>query len=413
MVEGDDPARPRRRLPAQHREPGPRVDRPLPPVRRRRRCSTDRLPRRAGRATATASSAPTGFVAEQDAAAPLWAGIWPSPGAVAKRDDGWGARGRMKDASSTDVVVHAGVALTSFYQCGDLYRLDPTTLDDAGQGAVGGRFPPDGRVGAPQGRRAHRRAAVLQLRQRARRTCTTAWSSADGELVHYDRRAAARPAAAARHGVHRALRDPQRPARCSGIPELLAQGMHLPRFHPDMPIAVRRHPAPRQAGDIRWFEAEPTYVLHWINAYEDGDEIVLDGFFQHDPSPPKPAASRHRRHAEVYRTSTLDRMQARPHRWRFNLVTGQTTEERLSDRDHGVRHDQRPVTAGGRTATRTACHRRAGLVPVRRPRASTTSTPARAALRVRRRRVRQRDPLAPRAGATPRTTATSSRSPPT
>jgi carotenoid cleavage dioxygenase len=22
----------------------------------------------------------------------------------------------------------------------------------------------------------------------------------------------------------------------------------------------------------RWFEAEPTYVLHWLNAFEDGEE---------------------------------------------------------------------------------------------------------------------------------------------
>ena len=26
-------------------------------------------------------------------------------------------------------------------------------------------------------------------------------------------------------------------------------------------------------------------MLHWVNAYEDGDEIVLDGFFQDDPVP--------------------------------------------------------------------------------------------------------------------------------
>jgi carotenoid cleavage dioxygenase len=26
-------------------------------------------------------------------------------------------------------------------------------------------------------------------------------------------------------------------------------------------------------------------VLHFTNAYEDGDEIVLDGFFEEDPSP--------------------------------------------------------------------------------------------------------------------------------
>ena len=34
--------------------------------------------------------------------------------------------------------------------------------------------------------------------------------------------------------------------------------------------------------DVVWFEAKPTYVLHWINAYEDGDEIILDGYSQ-DP----------------------------------------------------------------------------------------------------------------------------------
>ena len=32
---------------------------------------------------------------------------------------------------------------------------------------------------------------------------------------------------------------------------------------------------PGQTEDIRWFEADPTYVLHFVNAYEDGDEIVL------------------------------------------------------------------------------------------------------------------------------------------
>ena len=44
---------------------------------------------------------------------------------------------------------------------------------------------------------------------------------------------------------------------------------------------------PRHGGssEIRWFEAEPTYVLHWANAYEDGDEVVVDGFFQGCPEP--------------------------------------------------------------------------------------------------------------------------------
>jgi carotenoid cleavage dioxygenase len=53
-----------------------------------------------------------GLAAELEANAPLWAGIIESPKKSLR--DGWGARGRMKDASSTDVVVHARTALTTF-----------------------------------------------------------------------------------------------------------------------------------------------------------------------------------------------------------------------------------------------------------------------------------------------------------
>jgi carotenoid cleavage dioxygenase-like enzyme len=83
-----------------------------------------------------------GLLAEQEAGRSLWAGLAENP-AAAVRTDGWGARGRMKDAASTDVVVHAGVAVASFYQCGDLYLLDPLTLDDLGKCTWGGSFPSD------------------------------------------------------------------------------------------------------------------------------------------------------------------------------------------------------------------------------------------------------------------------------
>jgi len=83
-----------------------------------------------------------GLLAEQRAGRSLWAGAAENP-QVAVRPDGWGARGRMKDAASTDVVVHAGVAVASFWQCGDLYRLDPLTLDDLGKSTWGGSFPAD------------------------------------------------------------------------------------------------------------------------------------------------------------------------------------------------------------------------------------------------------------------------------
>jgi len=83
-----------------------------------------------------------GFEAELAVGAPLWAGLAESP--KKSRRDGWGARSRLKDSSSTDIVVHGGRAFTSFYQCGDLYGLDPLTLEQFGAEGWAGRFPPEG-----------------------------------------------------------------------------------------------------------------------------------------------------------------------------------------------------------------------------------------------------------------------------
>jgi carotenoid cleavage dioxygenase len=82
--------------------------------------------------------------------------------------------------------------------------------------------------------------------------------------------------------------------------------------------------------DIRWFEAEPTFVLHWINAYEDGDEVVLDGFFQHNPT--ARGVPRAEGPLKGFETLDINVIEPRAHRWRFNLASGETTEHSLSDR---------------------------------------------------------------------------------
>ena len=106
-----------------------------------------------------------GFLAEQEAGRSLWAGITEHP-SNAEADHGWGARSMMKDNASTDVIVHRGEALASFYQCGELYRLDPHTLETKGTTEWGGFFPRGGRLGSSARRRTHRRTALLQLRDR-------------------------------------------------------------------------------------------------------------------------------------------------------------------------------------------------------------------------------------------------------
>ena len=67
--------------------------------------------------------------------------------------------------------------------------------------------------------------------------------------------------------------------------ELLAKNIHAPKFHRDMPSRFAVIPRRGSTGQIRWFEAEATYDPALRNAYEDGHEIVLDGFFQGDPEP--------------------------------------------------------------------------------------------------------------------------------
>ncbi|MGP1283941.1 MAG: carotenoid oxygenase family protein, partial [Parasphingopyxis sp.] len=76
-----------------------------------------------------------GFHAEQEAGRSLWAGIAEHPSRSER--PGWGAQGSLKDSSSTDVVIHAGNVVSTFYQCGEPYLLDPVTLEDRGIAAWG------------------------------------------------------------------------------------------------------------------------------------------------------------------------------------------------------------------------------------------------------------------------------------
>jgi carotenoid cleavage dioxygenase len=112
-------------------------------------------------------------------------------------------------------------------------------------------------------------------------------------------------------------------------PKLLQADVHLPGFHPEMPSRFAVIPRRGGTDEIRWFEADPTFVLHFTNAYEDGDEIVLDGFFEGEPSPVDSLTGD--KWQKAFRFLALDRLQTSLHRWRFNLATGHVSEEALSD----------------------------------------------------------------------------------
>ena len=268
-----------------------------------------------------------GFAAENEAGGALWPGL-AEPVEVARREYGWGARTLMKDASSTDVIVHRGTALTSFYQCGDLYRVDPLTGETMGKEDWNGRFPSAWGVSAHP--KVDDRTGELLFFTYSKQEPYLRYGvvNADNDVLHL---------------TDVPLPGPRLPHDMAFTrnyvilndfplfwdPELLKSGIHLPGFHRDMPS--RFAVVPRYGGaDIRWFEADPTFVLHFTNAYEDGDEVVLDGFFEGDPNPSDDASGD--KWQRAFRFLALDRLQTRLHRWRFNLVTGQTREEDLSGR---------------------------------------------------------------------------------
>ena len=71
--------------------------------------------------------------------------------------------------------------------------------------------------------------------------------------------------------------------------------------------------------DVRWFDIDPCYVFHPLNAYEDGDSIVLDVVRYPD------MFRREEVKGELIDRQTLDR-------WTIDLAAGKVREERLDDR---------------------------------------------------------------------------------
>lgn len=267
-----------------------------------------------------------GLLAEQEAGRSLWAGT-SEPPALSTREDSWGARGGMKDPSSTDVVVHRGTALTSFYMCGDLYRLDPTTGETLGKETFGGQFPVDG-VSAHPKVDEHTGEMLFFNYGRTAPFMHYGVVGEDGTLEHF---------------IDVPLPGPRMPhdmaftenyVILNDFPlfwdaDLMTKGVFAPRLHRDLPSRFAVIPRRGRTEDIRWFEAAPTYALHFVNAYEDGETIVMDGFFQGQPEPSAEGITD--KWLRAFRHLSLDLMETRLHRWRFNLRTGESTEERLSD----------------------------------------------------------------------------------
>ena len=150
-------------------------------------------------------------------------------------------------------------------------------------------------------------------------------------------------AEAATAGVPRAFRGPARATTKffvgkRRIPDRMAAammgsggGVGFPySWNPDYPARVGVMRRDSDGSDVRWFEVEPCYVYHPLNAYDDGDQVVLD-VVRH----PKMFATDH--HGPNEGTPTLDR-------WTVDLKADKVLEARLDDRGQEFpRVDERRV----------------------------------------------------------------------
>jgi carotenoid cleavage dioxygenase len=264
------------------------------------------------------------FAAEQEAGGSLWGGL-ADPVHLAKRP-GFCAHESLKDSSSTDIVVHAGRALSTFYQCGEGYRLDPETLEQQGPEPW---VPIDGISAHPK---VDERTGELMFFNYSKHAPYLHYGEVDrnNRLTNYI------PIPLAGPRLPHDMAFTEHYAILNDMPvfwdaELLKKNVHAVREHKGLPSRFAIVPRHGRTEDVRWFEAAPTYVLHWLNAFEDGDEVVLDGYFQEVPTPgPKADAPPGYEHMMGY----LDEhaFKSKLHRWRFNMKTGATTEGHLDER---------------------------------------------------------------------------------
>lgn len=253
---------------------------------------------------------------EQAAGRPLWKGL-KEPFRADRPEE------PLKNTSNTDVKYHAGRLITMWYRAGLPYAVDPYTLETLGPADAQGALP---RISAHSRPDEH-----------------------TGELLWFDysleapymRYGVLGPDRQPRHAIDVPLSGPSLPHDMAitehytilhDFPlkpdaQALAAGRYKVRFHADQPSRFAVIPRYGSAEQIRWFEARPTYLLHVVNAWEDGDEVVMLGtpYRVHEDDLGRPDARR------LERTIHLRQRDFLLYEWRFDLRTGQTRERVIDD----------------------------------------------------------------------------------
>ncbi|MGH2784862.1 MAG: carotenoid oxygenase family protein [Actinomycetota bacterium] len=259
-----------------------------------------------------------GLAAEESAGKALWTGIR-EPADFAR------AGGPYKDTANTTLTFHAGKLLAHWWLGGASYVIDVPSLETVGVEDFGG--------GLHGGMSAHPKVdpetgeMIFFDYGPTSPYLTYGVIGADGHLKH--QAPIELPGPRLQHDIaitpsHSILLD----MSMMWDPDLLAKGRVRNGFFRDKPTRLGVIPRFGSNDDVRWFDGEPFFMYHTINAWEDGDEIVMTGCRIDNPllgDPLNPHTDR-----IVPSIATL-RLEPHLHQWRIQLSSGIVKEERIDE----------------------------------------------------------------------------------
>jgi carotenoid cleavage dioxygenase len=247
----------------------------------------------------------------------------------------------IKDSANTDLVVHGGKGLALWYLAGDPYEFDPLTLDTLGKADFSVR-------------------AGLKVSAHAKVDETT------DELMFFDYEAhhpymtygVVGADGRLKHATPIELPGPRLPhdmgmtARHSILHDLplyqdmeaWRSGRHKLVFNPDLPSRFAVLPRYGDAASIRWFEAEPCFMYHVVNCWDEPDAVVMIGC----------------RYGMATSTGDMAKqvaslaMDAKLYKWRFDLKTGRTSEGPI-ERAMNLEFPTAPAALAGRRTRYSYC----------------------------------------------------------
>jgi carotenoid cleavage dioxygenase-like enzyme len=229
-----------------------------------------------------------------------------------------------KDSSNTTLTWHNGRILSQWYNSGYTYGIDPLTLETKGKETFNGAV--EGTMNA-HAKFDPRTGELLDYDYGDFRSYLTYYVIGwDGKLKHKERVDLPGPRLPHDTTITERFTILHDFPLFHDVDVLRRTGHRVVKFHRDIPSRFGVIPRYGTQDQVKWFEFEPGYVLHMVNAWEEGDWITMDGCFQPDPTI-------RRNPEEGPLASMLAYLRYRGHlrRWRMNIRTGEKHEEQLDD----------------------------------------------------------------------------------